>query len=150
MIIPLASLRATRALAARVARILTGRELVLLTGDLGAGKTTFVRHLAKALGVPDGWVSSPSFTLVQRYPGGRAGFGTTHVDLYRLGNSGDLEGLGLEEILASDDLVVVEWPALGEGLWAASGRPILRLALDFDERGNRRAEIAGDLSVPPA
>ncbi|OYW01808.1 MAG: hypothetical protein B7X11_03890, partial [Acidobacteria bacterium 37-65-4] len=75
--------RATRALALQVGRRLTGAELLLLTGELGAGKTTFVRYLTQALGLDPAWVSSPSFTLLQRYPPGPGGFGITHVDLYR-------------------------------------------------------------------
>lgn len=143
MMVPLTSLRATRSLASRLAKRLAGRELLLLQGELGAGKTTFVSRLADALGVPGGWVSSPSFTLVQRYPAGAAGFGVTHVDLYRLERPADLEGLGLEEILSGDDLVVVEWPALGETLWASCGRPIIRVTFGFDAKGAREATVAG-------
>ena len=61
----LRSLRDTRALARRLARRIAGGEIVLLSGDLGTGKTTFVRCLAEALGIDPDWVSSPSFTLVQ-------------------------------------------------------------------------------------
>jgi tRNA threonylcarbamoyladenosine biosynthesis protein TsaE len=140
MLIPLPSLRSTQALARRIARDLSVHELILLSGELGAGKTTFVGYLAKALGIEPGWVSSPSFTIVQRYPAGPRGVGVTHVDLYRLRSAAELEGLGLEEHLASEDLVVVEWPELGEELWAASGRRILRLAFAFDAAGRRQLE----------
>lgn len=143
MLIPLPSLRSTRSLARRIARDLSGRELILLSGELGAGKTTFVGYLAKALGIEPGWVSSPSFTIVQRYPPGIRGFGVTHVDLYRLKVAEELEGLGLEETLASEDLVVVEWPELGEPLWAASGRPVLRIAFGFNPDGGRRVVWSG-------
>jgi tRNA threonylcarbamoyladenosine biosynthesis protein TsaE len=140
MLIPLPSLRSTRSLARRVARDLSGRELLLLSGELGAGKTTFVGLLARELGIEPGWVSSPSFTLVQRYPAGARGIGIVHVDLYRLRSAREMEGLGLEETLASSDLVVVEWPELGEELWASSGRPALRLAFGFDPEGRRQLE----------
>jgi tRNA threonylcarbamoyladenosine biosynthesis protein TsaE len=136
---PLKDLRATRALAGRIAKALSGRELVLLTGELGSGKTTFVRYLASALGIPKGWVSSPSFTLVQCYPAGRGGFGLTHVDLYRLAGSEEIEGLGLEEILAGDDLVVVEWPEAGGNLWRRCGRPILTVRFSSRKDGTRQA-----------
>lgn len=145
MKVELSSLHRTRSLAARVARELVGREILLLSGDLGAGKTTFVRCLARALGVPDGWVSSPSFTLVQRYPPGKGGFGITHVDLYRLGPNDDLESLGLEEILASGDLVIVEWPEAGRNLWLTCGRPALSMRFTFAPGGPRRAELNFDL-----
>jgi len=145
MIVALPSLRRTRSLAARVAGVLQGRELLLLSGDLGAGKTTFVSYLAKALGVPDGWVSSPSFTLVQKYPPGKAGFGMTHVDLYRLASEHDLESLGLEEIMASEDLVVVEWPQAGAGVWRRSGRPILRMRFIYGPDVVRSVELDFDL-----
>jgi tRNA threonylcarbamoyladenosine biosynthesis protein TsaE len=145
MIVELPSLRRTRSLAARVAGVLEGGELLLLSGDLGAGKTTFVGYLAKALGVPDGWVSSPSFTLVQTYPPGKAGFGITHVDLYRLASENDLESLGLEEIMASEDLVVVEWPQAGAGVWRRSGRPILRMRFIYGPDVVRSVELDFDL-----
>jgi len=124
----LPTLAQTRALARRVARSLAGRDLLLLEGDLGAGKTTFTRFLAEALGIAPSWVSSPSFTLVQRYPQGKGGLAVTHVDLYRCSHPSDLESLGLEDSLASADLVVVEWPGAGETLWKSSGRPLWRLA----------------------
>jgi tRNA threonylcarbamoyladenosine biosynthesis protein TsaE len=140
MTVSLPTLRATAALARKIARSLRGRDLLLLSGELGAGKTTLVRYLAGALGIEPGWVSSPSFTLVQRYPAGEAGVGITHVDLYRLKGGSDLEGLGLEEILAGDDLVVVEWPELGGALWAESGRPVWRVDLRDGPRG-READV---------
>ncbi len=145
MNVPLTSLRSTRALASRLAKRLGGREVLLLSGDLGAGKTTFVGYLARALGVPDGWVSSPSFTLVQEYPAGEGGFGVTHVDLYRLGSAGDLEALGLEEILASEDLVIVEWPEAGEALWSRSDRPVLRMRFIYGPDVARGVELDFDL-----
>lgn len=137
---PLPTLRATASLARRIARSLRGRDLILLSGELGAGKTTFVRYLAQALGISGGWVSSPSFTLVQRYPAGRAGVAVTHVDLYRLANPTQVDGLGLDEVIAGDDLVVVEWPEAGEPLWSHGGRPIWRVDLRSGPRG-RVAEV---------
>ena len=137
----LTSLHATRALAARTAKSLLGGELLLLSGDLGAGKTTFVRYLARALGVDPTWVSSPSFTLVQRYPAGARGVAVTHVDLYRIAGPADLEGLGLDDLLASDDLVVVEWPQAAKTLWANSGRRIIRIEFRRDAEGQREAVV---------
>ena len=141
MLVPLPDLRATRSVAKSLAAELTGGELLLLSGELGSGKTTFVGYLAEALGIESGWVSSPSFTLIQRYPPGRRGIALTHVDLYRLKSQRDLEGLGLEEILDSEDLVAVEWPSVGETLWAECARPVRRLEFGWDERGVRQVEV---------
>jgi tRNA threonylcarbamoyladenosine biosynthesis protein TsaE len=133
----LKNLRATAAFARKVGRELTGREILFLSGDLGAGKTTFVRYLAKALGIDPTWVSSPSFTLVQRYPAGAKGFGILHVDLYRLGAPGDLEALGLDEAWGSPDLVVVEWPGLLEEAGLPEGRAFHRLTFHASADGAR-------------
>ena len=141
MIVPLRGLRSTKALAVKIARGLTGRELLLLSGDLGAGKTTFVRYLAEALGMDPAWVSSPSFTLVQRYPAGERSIAVSHVDLYRIARAGDLESLGLDDLLDSEDLIIVEWPEPAGGLWADSGRKILRLEFRQGADGHREAAV---------
>lgn len=80
--------------------------VVLLSGELGAGKTTFVRGLALGLGLDPDAVSSPTFTLIQEYRGRPSLY---HVDLYRLGGA-EAEDLGLEELTAGDAVVAIEWP----------------------------------------
>lgn len=90
-----------RAFAAR----LRPGSVVLLVGDLGAGKTTFVRGLALGLGLDPQAVSSPTFTLIQEYRGRPTLY---HVDLYRL-QGAEIEDLGLEELVAGDGIVVIEW-----------------------------------------
>lgn len=144
MIVPLRSLRSTKALAVRIARGLTGREVLLLSGDLGAGKTTFVRYLAGALGMDPARVSSPSFTIIQRYPPGKRGIAVSHVDLYRIERAGDLESLGLEDLLDSSDLVVVEWPQAAGSLWDHSGRSLLGIEFRQDTGGHREAVVVGE------
>ena len=79
-------------------------DVVLLSGELGAGKTTFVRGVARGAG-SEAWVSSPTFQLVRVYPGRVQ---LAHVDLYRIENPAELADLGLDE-LAQQGAVVVEW-----------------------------------------
>ncbi|WP_395094803.1 tRNA (adenosine(37)-N6)-threonylcarbamoyltransferase complex ATPase subunit type 1 TsaE [Armatimonas sp.] len=95
----------------KVARWLAERlelgTLVCLSGDLGAGKTTFTRALVAALGSP-ALVSSPTFTLVHEYDGGRVPI--IHMDAYRLGSGAEWEAAGLAEYLAGRSVVLIEWP----------------------------------------
>jgi tRNA threonylcarbamoyladenosine biosynthesis protein TsaE len=81
-------------------------DVVLLFGDLGAGKTAFVRGLAGGLGAERDDVTSPTFTLVQEYRGGRLPL--IHADLYRLNDPREIEELGLDEI-AADGVLAIEW-----------------------------------------
>ena len=95
----------TFALGEDLARRLKPGTFVLLHGDLGAGKTAFVRGLASGLGVNPADVSSPTFVLIQQY---RGRLPLTHVDLYRLENHAAVDDLGLEELVA-DGVMAVEW-----------------------------------------
>ncbi len=98
---------ATLALGAAVAATLEPGLSIHLRGDLGAGKTAFVRGLAEGLGLPDNPVSSPTFTLVHEYTGGRVPL--YHADLYRLPDGASLDDLGLDEV-AEGGIVAIEWP----------------------------------------
>ena len=96
----------TRSLARQIGESLKGGEIVLLYGDLGVGKTVFVQGLAEGLGVPeDYYVVSPSFSLINEYPGRLR---LVHVDLYRL-EPAQVEDLGLEDYLEKDSVVSIEW-----------------------------------------
>ena len=97
----------TERLAESMARGLRAGDVLLLTGPLGAGKTAFVRGLAHGLGIDPGEVSSPTFTLVHEYRGGRLRL--FHADLYRLGTA-DAEDLGLDELGVRDGVLAIEWP----------------------------------------
>jgi len=96
----------TAAVGRDLARTLNAGDVVLLHGDLGAGKTAFVKGLAEGLGVAPEEVSSPTFTLVQEYRGGRLTL--FHVDLYRLDDPREIADLGLDEI-AADGVLAIEW-----------------------------------------
>jgi tRNA threonylcarbamoyladenosine biosynthesis protein TsaE len=86
--------------------------VLYLQGDLGAGKTTCVRSLLRALGVT-GLVRSPTYTLVETYP--TAALTCVHVDLYRLGSESEAEGLGLRDLAVPGTLLMIEWPERGGG-----------------------------------
>ena len=95
----------TSAVGERLARRLRSGDVVLLYGDLGAGKTAFVRGMARGLDAPPEEVSSPTFTLVQEYRGRVTLF---HVDLYRL-EPAEVDDLGLDELVLGDGIVAIEW-----------------------------------------
>jgi tRNA threonylcarbamoyladenosine biosynthesis protein TsaE len=115
----------TRSVAAAVAPFLQPGDVVLLDGDLGAGKTTFTQGLARALGVPEG-VTSPTFTLVRSYPTA-AGFDLLHVDVYRLDRLSEVVDLALPEYLEDGAVAVIEW-----GRKAAAALPGDHLQIDID------------------
>jgi len=121
-----------------LARNMKGGELVLLEGELGLGKTVFARGIAVGLGIAAEDVSSPSFTLVQEYRGGRKPM--FHVDLYRLDSVEDIGTLGLEEILSASGVVVVEW---AEKLPVYYRRGAITVRFHDVGEGSRRIEILG-------
>ncbi|HEU4393494.1 MAG TPA: tRNA (adenosine(37)-N6)-threonylcarbamoyltransferase complex ATPase subunit type 1 TsaE [Solirubrobacterales bacterium] len=125
----------TEALGGRVAERLAPGDVVVVSGDVGAGKTTLVRGACRALGI-EGPVTSPTFTIGQRYRGGR--LPVSHLDLYRLA---DLEGEDpalLDDYLGPDGVAFVEWPAVGvERL----GRPALEVRLAHAGGERRTVEI---------
>ena len=96
----------TAAAGEQLAHTLRTGDVVLLSGELGAGKTAFVRGLARALGVPEADVTSPTFTLVQEYRAPEVVL--FHVDLYRL-SPREVDDLGLDEMIG-EGIVAIEWP----------------------------------------
>ena len=121
----------TRAIAAALAPTLMPGAVILLSGDLGAGKTAFVRGLAAGLGLDPDEVTSPTFTIVHEYRGGRLPL--IHVDLYRLDRA-ELDDIGLDQDLAEQGVTAVEWAErLTRGIADAIA---VRIA---DEGGDRRS-----------
>lgn len=113
----------TAALARGLAEGFRGGEVVLLTGELGAGKTAFVRGLAAGLGADPEQVASPTFVLLTSYPGRLT---LHHADLYRLKGDGDERELGLEELPGRAGVLAVEW---AERLADPPWRSVLRVSL---------------------
>ena len=143
-----ASLSSSEAATERAGVALAGRlrpgDVVLLEGDLAAGKTTLVRGLAVGLGGSADDVSSPSFVLVQTYPCAAAGVERLHhVDLYRLADRlPELRALGLEEILSDPTAVTaVEWPKDTLATWIPADARVWHCRLTLIEGGARRIEI---------
>ena len=136
LVVETGSEEGTSRAAASFAATLQPGAVVLLTGDLGAGKTAFVRGMAQGLGLDPDDVSSPTFTLVQEYRGGTRTL--YHVDLYRL-ESGEAEDLGLEELGQGGGIVAIEWAEkLAEEIPGA-------VRVDIEDLGEdrRRIRIAG-------
>jgi tRNA threonylcarbamoyladenosine biosynthesis protein TsaE len=99
--------RQTMSWGSRLGRLLEGGEIIGLIGELGAGKTCFVRGVAQGLEVDkEAWIRSPSFTLINEYQGRLAVY---HIDLYRIETRAQLEGLNLREYLYSDGASLIEW-----------------------------------------
>lgn len=96
----------TQRLGARLGELLEPGDVLLLEGDLGAGKTVLAQGVAQGLAIDDP-VTSPTFTLIHEYEGRLPLY---HVDLYRLGGATDAAGIGIEEYLYGDGVTVIEWP----------------------------------------
>ncbi len=104
------SAEATQALGRRLGELLVAGDVVLLHGDLGAGKTTLSQGIVAA-GRPDVAVQSPTFTLINEYPPTEDRPALFHIDLYRLDGPDDLETIGLDDLLATGTgLALIEWP----------------------------------------
>jgi tRNA threonylcarbamoyladenosine biosynthesis protein TsaE len=129
----------------KLAGLLTPPQLLILRGDLGAGKTTLVKGIAEALNAAEAdEVTSPTFTLIHEYEGERDGQPVKlyHLDVYRLEGERQLETLGLDELLTPDALVLVEWgekfksirkKATGEIVIASTGGDARRITVTLIE-----------------
>ena len=129
------SVAETEALAAEMGRTMRGSEVVLLTGELGSGKTAFVRGLARGIGIDPEEVASPTFVLLTSHAGRLA---LHHADLYRLRGDGDDQELGLEELPGPAGVLAVEW---AERLSYLPWPQRLHVALSHSGGDARRVEM---------
>jgi tRNA threonylcarbamoyladenosine biosynthesis protein TsaE len=125
----------TEALGARLAARLAPGDVVVVSGEVGAGKTTLIRGACRALGI-EGPVTSPTFTIGQRYGGGR--MPVSHLDLYRLQSLEGEDPALLDDYLGPDGVAFVEWPAAGA---ERLGRAALEIRLAHAGGERRRVEI---------
>jgi tRNA threonylcarbamoyladenosine biosynthesis protein TsaE len=132
---------ATARLGAAIARGLRPGEAVCLSGPLGAGKSTLARGLVRALTTPDQEAPSPTFTLVQTYPG--RDFEIAHFDLYRLTRAEEAFELGLEEALA-EGVAIIEWPERLDG-----ALPVDRLEVEiaFSDQSDAGGETGREVRM---
>ncbi len=128
--------RETRRAGEQLGGTLRAGDTVLLHGELGMGKTVFVRGIAVALGVPEEEIRSPTFTLVNPHHGRLPLY---HVDLYRIEKPEDLDELGLEEIVGGDGVALIEW-----GDRIGPYRPARRVEVTILDGGGSRREIRID------
>jgi len=134
----------TEALAARLAQRLRPGDVVLVSGELGAGKTTFVRGACRALGVA-GAVTSPTFTIARRYDGAVP---VSHLDLYRLGDLADEDPALLADELAADRVAFVEWPEVGSPVGLDAERVVAEVRLEH-RGGDRRLVVVRERPSAP-
>lgn len=129
----------TIALGRQIASELKAPLLVLLSGDLGAGKTTLTKGIASGLrAAKEEDVTSPTFTLVHKYEGEVRVY---HVDLYRIGDVHDFETLGLEDVFSEQAVVLVEWPERMPPV--RTGWPTVKIHLEHVDEGTRKI-LVGD------
>jgi tRNA threonylcarbamoyladenosine biosynthesis protein TsaE len=124
---------ATETAGEQLAAALAPGAVVLLYGDLGAGKTAFVRGLARGLGADPGDVSSPTFTIIQEYAGRLTLY---HVDLYRLEEK-EVDDLGLEELVLGDGVVAIEWAER----WRGRPDDVIEVRLETVDEDHRRIVV---------
>lgn len=129
----------TEALGAQLAERLGPGDVVVVSGEVGVGKTTFIRGACQALGV-EGPITSPTFTIGHRYEGGR--LPVSHLDLYRLGTLEDEDPALLDDYLSPGAISFVEWPAVAEP--RLSDRRVVAVRLSHRGAGSRAVEL------PPA
>ncbi|MFH1611153.1 MAG: tRNA (adenosine(37)-N6)-threonylcarbamoyltransferase complex ATPase subunit type 1 TsaE [Patescibacteria group bacterium] len=128
----------TKDIAKDFVKTLKGGEVIELVGDLGAGKTVFVRGIVEAFG-SDARVKSPTFTIMNEYPvRGEKVKKIVHIDLYRFNNASQLSALELDEVITDDSVACIEWPDIfGESPFF----PTHRIKIDHVDEETREIEI---------
>jgi tRNA threonylcarbamoyladenosine biosynthesis protein TsaE len=125
-----------------IGRRLRPPVLILLSGDLGAGKTTLAKGIVSGIGAAqEDEVTSPTFTLVHRYDRGARVY---HVDLYRVGDFHDLETLGLEDVFSEQAVVIIEWP---NDLALRTDWPVVRIHLEHVEENTRKISVENGFDI---
>jgi tRNA threonylcarbamoyladenosine biosynthesis protein TsaE len=128
------SLATTSAIAACLAGVSRRGDLIVLAGDVGAGKTAFAKGFGEAMGVTEP-ITSPTFTLIHSYPAGRVTL--HHADIYRLSTHHEVADLALAELLESDGIVLMEW---GDVVAGSLGDHVL-VRLEVDEADDDARDI---------
>jgi tRNA threonylcarbamoyladenosine biosynthesis protein TsaE len=126
----------TEALGAELAATIEPGDVVVISGEVGAGKTTFIRGACRALGIETP-VTSPTFTIGQRYEGGR--FAVAHLDLYRLESLEAEDPALLDDYLQPGGVAFIEWPAVAAP--ALAGHRVLAVRLDHSGGDRRQIEM---------
>jgi tRNA threonylcarbamoyladenosine biosynthesis protein TsaE len=119
----------------RLGACLAAGDVVALYGDLGAGKTQFVRGLCRGVGLDETAVTSPTFTLIHEYPGPTPVF---HLDMYRIENAGKARSLGLDDYLFGEGICVIEWPDIIADELPAS---TVRIRIEHLDQSRRRLSL---------
>lgn len=139
----------TARIAAEVASQLRAGDIILYEGDMGAGKTTFTKGLAAALGIND-LVTSPTFALVNEYPEGRIPL--FHFDLYRIDSYDDLYAIGFFDYLDRGGIIAAEWSenieGIGQELSGDASRTVLKIRIEKSGENERRIKVSGHIVCP--
>ena len=138
----LKGIQATNVLGNCLSTVLEPGNLLLLSGDLGAGKTSLTKAIASGLGIEGREVTSPSFTIINEHLNGRLPL--IHVDLYRLGPRADITEIGLEDYFDGKKLVIVEW---AEYLKDPLVETALKINLGFTDEQSREAYLTGKTEI---
>lgn len=135
----LKSLKDTEKVAKSLANVLSYKEILLLSGELGSGKTTFVKYIAKHLGFDEKCVTSPSFTIIEQYLS-KDGKVFYHIDLYRIEKEEEVLSLGLSDIIREECYIAIEWYEVAEKIVKNSSKKIVEIKFSF-KNGKRKVVI---------
>lgn len=138
----LKGLEATNVLGNCLSMVLGPGNLLLLSGDLGAGKTSLTKAIASGLGIEEKEVTSPSFTIIHEHMNGRLPL--IHVDLYRLGPHADITEIGLEDYFDGENVVIIEW---AEYLKDPLVETALKIDLSFFDEQSREVCLTGKTGI---